>query len=95
MSVIVAELGGSVERALEGHPNFGLVAFPVRAVRERGQKVIRDPVDGEPAHAVVVGKKPKRGFCKRIAKQAGWVVGPDDSERQVCRGRQGGTPPSP
>ena len=61
---------------LNGHPNFSLTAFPTKAVREKNQKTIRKPLDGDPAHGEVIGKKTK-SVKNAIIANCFWVVEPD------------------
>ena len=81
MSVLLAsvleEAGRPVEEALAGHEGFALAAIRAGLARQHGQGVARDPVPGEPAHAVVFGKK-TRSVSRALAKGARWIVPPPD-----------------
>ena len=77
MSVVLAEAvgGRGTAEILAGHEGFALAAVPVGVVRACGLGVIRDPLESEPAHALVVGPKPK-AVQRRLAKAAVWAVPP-------------------
>ena len=77
MSVVLAEAvgGRSGAEILTGHEGFALAAVSVGVVRACGLGVVRDPLESEPAHALVVGPKPK-AVQRRLAKAAAWVVPP-------------------
>ena len=54
------------ESALVEHEEgFSLVAFTAGTARDNGQKIARDPIEDEPAHGVVVGKKTRSIKRKR------------------------------
>lgn len=72
MSVILASQG-TVERALEGHDGFSLVAIRMSVARELGLGIVRDPLPTEPAHAKLFGRKTS-SVRRRLAKQSQWVV---------------------
>jgi hypothetical protein len=64
MSVILEEMVLKVKR----DANAGLV-------RASGQIIARDPRPEEPAHALVIGTKPK-SIQRRLAKESIWVIAP-------------------
>jgi len=63
------------ECMLIGHDSYGLVAFTAGLARELGQKIIRDPIDGEPAHGLVVGAK-TGSVKKKLYKGCRWIIPP-------------------
>ena len=71
--VMVSE-GRGPEDALRGHHGFALASFTAGLARSLQQSVCRDPVESEPAHGVVIGKKSRA--CKKLAKEAQWVIPP-------------------
>ena len=75
MSVVLAREGRTPASALAGHMDFGVVELDIDLLKELGLTVRPDPVEGEPDHAVVEGRKtdPVR---KRMAKAARWVIRP-------------------
>ena len=81
-SVFLAEVVLSAGRGpvdvLLGHESFALAAISAGAARGCGQEVVRDPLPDEPAHALVVGPKPK-SVQRRLAKAAVWVIPPPRS----------------
>ena len=79
MSVIIGSdvlaAGRAPDSILVGHVGYGLAAITVGLVESMGLVVERDPLDDEPAHAVVKGEK-TRPMSRRMAKAARWVVLP-------------------
>ncbi len=84
MSVILGDVllasGRFAEDALAGHADFALAAFAAGLARQFGQGVMREPLDDEPAHAIVFGEKPKR-VGRMLAKAAEWVIPPPDESQ--------------
>ena len=80
MSVLLVDvmiaLGCRPSDALQGHERFALAALTAGLARKLDQKVARDPLRDEPAHALVCGDKKKA--CKEFARRAEWVVPPPD-----------------
>lgn len=81
MSIVLSDtleaLGRSLESALHGHEiGFSLAAFTAGLARQCNQSVVRDPVDDEPAHGLVVGNKSKK-VRRALAKGCQWIVEPD------------------
>ena len=76
MSAILAA-GSSTDRALAACPDNGVVGITAGELRALGQRIIRDPVEGEPAHLLVAGRKPRGGFQKKVSKAATWIVYPN------------------
>lgn len=65
------ELGRSAAHVMAGHSEFLLVRIAVRVVRDCGLAVVFGPLDDEPAHALVVGRK-TASVKKRLARAATW-----------------------
>lgn len=72
---VLAERGAGASDYLAGHTDFALVSLTAGLARGCNQKVARDPLLDEPAHALVVGKK-TRSVRKRFATECRWVVSP-------------------
>lgn len=62
--------------ALRQEPGFFLVAMTAADAVAAEQKVVRSPLDNEPAHGDVVGKK-TRGRRRALARAAIWIKAPD------------------
>ena len=81
MSVHVKEIlhenGLSVDSVLEGHEEFALAYFTAGAARDLDQAIVKDPKDGAPAHAHVIGNKTK-SVQKSFAKIAEWEIPPPE-----------------
>ncbi|WP_139181411.1 hypothetical protein [Thiohalomonas denitrificans] len=79
MSVVLedtlAESGRPPESALEGHDDMALAAITAQDARSSEQIIVRDPVDEEPAHGLVVGSKSKK-IKRHLSRAAVWVVPP-------------------
>lgn len=75
MSVVLAAESAGPAAVLVGHPTYALAAITAGLARACGQRVARDPVPGEPAHAVVIGRKTD-SLRRRFAREARWVVPP-------------------
>ncbi len=82
MSVDLAEvyiqMGQSPEAALIGYEEFALTSITAGLVRECGLGVARQPLPKNPAHTVVFGKKSQK-IRRKLAKEAHWVVPPQNS----------------
>jgi hypothetical protein len=72
---IVLESGRKPEAVLVGHEGFTLASITAGLARECNQKIVRKPLDMEPAHAEVVGKKTD-GVKKRFYRGCRWVIPP-------------------
>ena len=68
----------SLEDGLAGLEGYALAGISAGFVRELGLGVAGEPLDDEPAHAVVLGKKSKK-IRSALAKAAIWVVAPPNS----------------
>ena len=80
MSVVLGDTleseGRSPISALEKYPDHFLVAITAGDARAQGQDVERTPIEEEPAHGDVVGKK-TRGRRRALCAAAEWIEGPD------------------
>jgi hypothetical protein len=79
MSVVMEDSlrneGRGAEELVAPYPGFGLISLTTGLCIEEEQEVRRLPVDEEPAHGEVLGKKTK-GRSKRFAAAADWVIRP-------------------
>lgn len=79
MSILIApvmtELGLSSANAIDGHPGFALASITAGLARECSQKLVRDPLENEPAHGLVVGRK-TQGTRRRLARASRWIIRP-------------------
>lgn len=79
MSVHLAEEmarnGLSASDAVKAFPGYSLVSITAGLARECSQRVARDPLPDDPAHAVVDGKKTK-AVRRRFSNEARWVIPP-------------------
>ena len=79
MSVLVADVvedtGRSLADALTNYPGFALASITAGLARKCEQGIAREPLEDEPAHAVVFGRKTK-GVQRRLAKKCEWVLPP-------------------
>lgn len=68
----------SVEATLKDYPDNSLVAVTAGAVRDAGCIVVSDPKEDNPAHVLIIGKRPDgiltKGECRNIANSASWVI---------------------
>ncbi len=78
MSVVIAVETAGPEAVMAGHDGFALAAITVGSARACNQGVARDPLPGNAAHAVVVGRKTE-SVRRRLARGATWVVPPPAS----------------
>lgn len=72
---VLVENGLGPESVIVDPSKFALVAFTAGQVREQKQLIRRVPIDGEPAHAHVIGDK-TGGVRKRLKRCAVWVIAP-------------------
>ena len=75
IAMVMTEFGLSSADALDGHPGYALASITAGTARECNQKVVRDPLEQEPAHGLVVGQK-TQGTRRRIARASRWIVTP-------------------
>ena len=80
MSVVLGQevlaAGRDALSVIAGHDNFCLAHVTAGLARSLNQGIVRKPLDDEPAHAEVFGKK-THGVRKRFARAAVWIIGPD------------------
>ena len=74
LSVDLARLT-TLEQSLSGHATHGLASIRAGHARSLGQDVFHDPLDTNPAHAIVKGKKTPR-IGRSLARSAKWEVFP-------------------
>ena len=81
MSVIIGEevlaAGRQAHSVVAGYDNFCIASVTAGLARSLNQGIMRNPLDDEPAHAEVFGKKTD-SVRKKFAREASWVIGPDD-----------------
>jgi len=81
MSVVLADevkaTGRDAHSIVEGYEEFCLASVTAGLARDLNQGVMRKPLDDEPAHAEVFGKKTD-GVRKGFAREAVWVIGPTE-----------------
>jgi hypothetical protein len=70
------ELQISPKSVLIGHDGFSLAAFPAKVPRENEQGIMRKPLENDPAHGEVFGKKTK-SVKKALANNSHWFIEPD------------------
>jgi len=70
------EEGLEPNSVLDGHENFCLVSFPASIPRSKAQGIMRKPLEGDPAHGEVFGKKTK-SVKRALANNSEWHVPPN------------------
>jgi hypothetical protein len=75
LSVALREQNRDDLEALTEYPDFLLVKILVGAIRECGLGVVRAPIDSEPAHGHITGKKSGKKKNK-LAKASIWIMPP-------------------
>lgn len=74
LSEVVRSSGGNAETALAGYDGYALAGFTAGFARQEcKQGVEREPLQDDPAHAYVFGKKTD-GVKKKFARNSRWVV---------------------
>jgi hypothetical protein len=73
---VIVQDGRAPESVLVGYETNGLISQTAGWVRSLRQRVVRDPIPEEIAHAQVMGQKNSH-TRKRLAKQYEWVVQPN------------------
>jgi hypothetical protein len=63
------------EKTLSGYENFGLARLTTGQIRELGEDVIHQPVEGNSDHAIIPGKRSIR-TARKLARMANIVVMP-------------------
>lgn len=79
LSDLLAETGRRPADLLAGHTGFALAMVTAGLARQCRQGVAREPLEQEPAHAVVFGKKTK-SVMRAFARGATWVIPPPQLE---------------
>lgn len=79
MSVVLMDdlesAGRNVNEVTNNPEEFALAAITAGCVRINKQKVVRDPLPEEPAHALVIGNK-TRSRRRNFANEAVWIIEP-------------------
>lgn len=73
-SVLLAS-GRIPEDCLSAYKGFGLATITAGLARSLDQCVTRDPVAGEPAHGLVLGKK-RSAVATKLRDGAHWIIPP-------------------
>lgn len=73
--------GRTVEDFLGTHRDYGVASLTAGFVRGLGRGIERQPVEDEPAHAVVFGKDTK-GIRRAFSKAAQWVLEPAEKSKE-------------
>ena len=77
LSVDLAKLT-TPEQSLSGYASHGLASITAGHARSLGQDVLHDPLEANPAHALVRGTKPL-SIARSLAQSAKWeVLTPND-----------------
>ena len=74
LSVDLAKLT-TPEQSLSDCASYGLASITAGHARSLGQEVFHDPVESNPAHALVKGKK-TASIARSLARSARWQVFP-------------------
>lgn len=74
LSVDLAQLT-TPGQSLSGYASHGLASITARHARSLRQDVFHDPLETNPAHALVRGKKTP-GIAKSLARSATWMLLP-------------------
>lgn len=79
MSVLIAadvlDSGRTAASVMQPFSGFAMASFTAGLARSFQQGVARQPLDDEPAHAIVFGRKTDK-VKKRLAKESSWAVPP-------------------
>lgn len=76
LSATIANEAPGTHVLLNGHPSYGIAVIEANWLRAGGQKLIREPEEGNPAHIVVVGSKKDKKFRDELARRALILVMP-------------------
>jgi len=80
MSVVLGDdvlaSGGEPASVIAGLDGFRLASVTAALARSLNQGIVRKPLEKEPAHAEVFGRKTD-GVRKKFARAAVWVIGPN------------------
>jgi hypothetical protein len=75
LASVVRSTGRNAADVLSGFNKYALASFAAGAARSCGQGVDRTPLEDEPAHASVFGRKTKP-VKRHLANAAQWVIAP-------------------
>ena len=73
---VMARDGRAPAEAIRNYAGYGLAAITAAHARALNQKVARDPLPEEPAHAIVYGQKKRGGIGGALRDGAFWIVAP-------------------
>ena len=81
MSVLLGDMvvsgGRTADDIIAEHPGHGVVSFTAGLARELKQGVMKVPLDNEPAHAEVFGKKTS-SVKKALVRRSHWIIRPSE-----------------
>jgi hypothetical protein len=72
---VIDATGGNIERVMVGHAGYGLAGLCAGELRSRNQTVHSNPLEDEPAHAEVCGRKTDSNR-KFFYQRSVWVIAP-------------------
>jgi hypothetical protein len=77
LASVLTKSGLGSEHVIAGaqHSGYGIASITAGLARECGQRMVRKPEPDSPAHAEVVGEKPK-SVSRRFAREARWIAHP-------------------
>ena len=78
MSVVISSMT-TLDDFKKGFPEHSVVAVTAKDVRGLGYRVCRDPIPGNPAHAVIVPKM-SRSNARKLAAKATLIHSPNPPE---------------
>ena len=62
------------ERITRDYPDTYVAEVEIRTIRELGLEVEREPIEDDPGHCNITGRK-TRTRARAIARSAGWITG--------------------
>ncbi len=65
----------TIEQTLAGYENFGLVRIMTGNIRELGEEVLHDPIEGNYSHAIIPGQR-SASVARKLAQIASIVITP-------------------
>lgn len=65
----------ALARAARKDITYALASITADDARKQEQGVVRNPLEDNPAHALIIGQQPDR-VCKALARIARWVIPP-------------------
>ena len=88
MSVVISrECTGGLDTLLRGHESFGVFSFSAGEARQLGCRVVRAPDPDLPGHALVLGRKGRRGWVN-LARARPMIREPVDRTGLETRGTE-------